>query len=293
MPRMAGIVIPGQPHHVAQRGDNRPDVFFVDDDRRAYLEFLRKHGERFGFNVLGYCLLEVLSGRRGGRDRVLLRTAGSRTLPGRPSVASLRPTEYDSEPGLGSHQSNHETDGRDVRPKDPQPRRRSAQHGAPDNTRRPNARHGQGARGAGARSASLCVGGSRGSAHCFECPERRHVREDRSDLPQAWQSAGGDVGGPRGCPHHPHPVADCRSHYGACGASADLAGPTGRHRPSRQRMRVGRNQSEHHIPGRMDPHVGPGIVRRIKHLRQPRSPSRNPNPGTLAHPGADRSLGTA
>ncbi len=43
MLRMAGIIIPGQPHHVVQRGNNRQVVFFVDDDRRAYVEFLRKH----------------------------------------------------------------------------------------------------------------------------------------------------------------------------------------------------------------------------------------------------------
>ncbi len=58
MPRMARIVIPGQPHHVVQRGNNRQGVFLVDDDRRAYLEFLREHCERFGFNVLGYCRIE-------------------------------------------------------------------------------------------------------------------------------------------------------------------------------------------------------------------------------------------
>ncbi len=57
MPRMAEIVIPGQAHHVVQRGNNRQDVFFVDDDRRAYLEFLREHCGRFGFNVVGYCLM--------------------------------------------------------------------------------------------------------------------------------------------------------------------------------------------------------------------------------------------
>ena len=57
MPRVAGIVIPGQPHHVVQRGNNRQDVFFVDDDRRAYLEFLREHCERFGFSLFGYCLM--------------------------------------------------------------------------------------------------------------------------------------------------------------------------------------------------------------------------------------------
>ena len=53
MPGVARIVIPGQPHHVVQRGDDRQDVFFVDDDRRAYLEFLRAHSARFGFKVLG------------------------------------------------------------------------------------------------------------------------------------------------------------------------------------------------------------------------------------------------
>ena len=57
MPRIARIVIPGQPHHVVQRGNNRQDVFFVDGDRQTYLEFLREHCERFGFSVLGYCLM--------------------------------------------------------------------------------------------------------------------------------------------------------------------------------------------------------------------------------------------
>ncbi len=57
MPRLARIVIPGQPHHVVQRGNNRQDVFFVDADRRAYLEFLREHCERFGFNAVVNCLM--------------------------------------------------------------------------------------------------------------------------------------------------------------------------------------------------------------------------------------------
>lgn len=57
MPRVARIVVPGQPHHVTQRGNNRQDIFFVDDDRRAYLEMLREHCDRFGVRVLGYCLM--------------------------------------------------------------------------------------------------------------------------------------------------------------------------------------------------------------------------------------------
>ncbi len=42
MPRMARIVIAGQPHDVVQRGSNRQDVFFVDDDRREAVEKLRR-----------------------------------------------------------------------------------------------------------------------------------------------------------------------------------------------------------------------------------------------------------
>ena len=57
MPRVPRIVLAGVPHHVMQRGNNRQDVFFVDDDRRVYLELLREHAERFGFTVLGYCLM--------------------------------------------------------------------------------------------------------------------------------------------------------------------------------------------------------------------------------------------
>ena len=57
MPRVARVVIPGCPHHITQRGNNRQDVFFVDDDRRAYLEFLRERCEAYGVGVLGYCLM--------------------------------------------------------------------------------------------------------------------------------------------------------------------------------------------------------------------------------------------
>ena len=42
---------------ITQRGNNRDDVFFVDDDRRAYLELLAGEANRFGVEVLGYCLM--------------------------------------------------------------------------------------------------------------------------------------------------------------------------------------------------------------------------------------------
>ena len=39
---------------MVQRGNNKQDVFFVDDDRRVYLELLREQGRRFGFRVDAY-----------------------------------------------------------------------------------------------------------------------------------------------------------------------------------------------------------------------------------------------
>ncbi|MBS3733943.1 MAG: transposase [Phycisphaerae bacterium] len=57
MPRVARVVIPGCPHHVTQRGNNRQDVFFVDDDRRVYLDVLRVQCQRFGLAIDAYCLM--------------------------------------------------------------------------------------------------------------------------------------------------------------------------------------------------------------------------------------------
>ena len=51
MPRVARIVLAGLPHHVTQRGNNQQDVFFVDDDRRVYLELLAEQAVRFGLAV--------------------------------------------------------------------------------------------------------------------------------------------------------------------------------------------------------------------------------------------------
>jgi len=57
MPRVARIVIPGWPHHVTQRGNNQQDVFFVDDDRRAYLALLKDRCDAAGVAITGYCLM--------------------------------------------------------------------------------------------------------------------------------------------------------------------------------------------------------------------------------------------
>jgi len=51
------VVIPGLPHHVTQRGNNRFDVFFTDDDRLGYLGLLREQCAKYGVRILGYCLM--------------------------------------------------------------------------------------------------------------------------------------------------------------------------------------------------------------------------------------------
>jgi putative transposase len=57
MPRTARIVVPDVSHHITQRGNNRQDVFFVDDDRRVYLSILKEHCEQYGLEILGWCLM--------------------------------------------------------------------------------------------------------------------------------------------------------------------------------------------------------------------------------------------
>jgi REP element-mobilizing transposase RayT len=54
---VARVVLPGLPHHLTHRGNNRQDVFFVPDDRRAYRHILRKQTERHGVTIQGYCLI--------------------------------------------------------------------------------------------------------------------------------------------------------------------------------------------------------------------------------------------
>jgi len=58
MARVARIVAPGLPHHVTQRGNNRCQVFFSDNDRRFYLLALMKYQRKCGVAVWGYCLMD-------------------------------------------------------------------------------------------------------------------------------------------------------------------------------------------------------------------------------------------
>jgi len=48
---------PGCTHHITQRGNNRQNVFFVDDDRRLYLRLLIEESRNHGLEILAYCLM--------------------------------------------------------------------------------------------------------------------------------------------------------------------------------------------------------------------------------------------
>jgi len=57
MPRIARVVVPGEPHHVTQRGVRSMRVFFGDHDRQAYLDLVREHFDAHDVEVRAWCLM--------------------------------------------------------------------------------------------------------------------------------------------------------------------------------------------------------------------------------------------
>lgn len=57
MCRLARVVAPGLPHHVSQWGNRREQVFFNDDDYRAYLTLVGLAARRSGTEIWAYCLM--------------------------------------------------------------------------------------------------------------------------------------------------------------------------------------------------------------------------------------------
>lgn len=58
MARLARLTVPGHPHHVIQRGNNRQPVFAGDEDRRLLLQLLDTHARALGVAVHGYVLMD-------------------------------------------------------------------------------------------------------------------------------------------------------------------------------------------------------------------------------------------
>lgn len=57
MPRIARIIAPHYPHHITQRGNNRTDVFFDDEDKTTYLSLLTDYCEKWTVEIWAYCLM--------------------------------------------------------------------------------------------------------------------------------------------------------------------------------------------------------------------------------------------
>lgn len=57
MARMPRLVIPGQPMHIVQRGNNRQATFFADEDYRYYLDALRIAIKEYPVKVHAYVLM--------------------------------------------------------------------------------------------------------------------------------------------------------------------------------------------------------------------------------------------
>jgi len=57
MARISRVVASGYPHHVTQRGVRSIPIFQTESDRRAYLDFMAEELNRFGVEVLAWCLM--------------------------------------------------------------------------------------------------------------------------------------------------------------------------------------------------------------------------------------------
>ena len=57
MARISRVVASGHPHHVTQRGVRSIHIFQTDSDRKAYLDFVAEELNRFGVEVLAWCLM--------------------------------------------------------------------------------------------------------------------------------------------------------------------------------------------------------------------------------------------
>ncbi len=57
MARLPRLTVPGLPHHLIQRGNNRQQIFLTPADRQFYLELLQEHASQFGVAIHAYVLM--------------------------------------------------------------------------------------------------------------------------------------------------------------------------------------------------------------------------------------------
>ena len=57
MPRIARIIAIDYPHHIVQRGNNRQQIFFDDQDYGFYRKLLKKYSSEGVLPINSYCLM--------------------------------------------------------------------------------------------------------------------------------------------------------------------------------------------------------------------------------------------
>ena len=57
MARLPRLIVPGFPHHVIQRGNNRQRIFETQADYAFFLELAQEHASQFGVAIHAYVLM--------------------------------------------------------------------------------------------------------------------------------------------------------------------------------------------------------------------------------------------
>jgi putative transposase len=57
MPRISRAIALGYPHHIAQRGNYRQEVFSHADDYVQYLKWIAQYARKYDFEIWAYCLM--------------------------------------------------------------------------------------------------------------------------------------------------------------------------------------------------------------------------------------------
>lgn len=57
MARLPRLTVPGLPHHIIQRGNNRQPIFVTSVDYQLFLDLVREHATQFGVAVHAYVLM--------------------------------------------------------------------------------------------------------------------------------------------------------------------------------------------------------------------------------------------
>ena len=83
MARLPRLTLPGYPHHVLQRGNNRQTIFISSQDHQAFLEFLQESSRAFEVEVHAYVLMDnhfhlLVTPRTGNGLPLMMQALGRR-----------------------------------------------------------------------------------------------------------------------------------------------------------------------------------------------------------------------